>query len=66
MNYTDAGGQHGSIGLVHIDLNPLLTRTAVDASGREDKNNDDLSSDVNKPEHSSSFGTPDNNNNNNI
>ena len=65
MNYTDAGGQHGSIGLVYIDLNPLLTRTAVDASGIEDKNNDDLSSDVNKPERSSSFGTPDNNNNNN-
>ena len=64
MNYTDAGGQHGSIGLVYIYLNPLLTRTAVDASSIAEKNNDDLSSDV-KPERSSSFGTPDNNNNNN-
>ena len=31
----EGGGQHGSIGLVYVDLNPLLTRTAVDAGGTE-------------------------------
>jgi hypothetical protein len=60
MNYTDAGGQHGSIGLVYIDLNPLLTRTAVDASGimEAEKNKEDSSADGIKPERSLSFGTP--------
>jgi len=28
-------GQHGSIGLVYVDLNPLLTRTAIDAAGMD-------------------------------
>eukprot|EP00804_Cyclotella_cryptica_P027640 CCRYP_010258-RC/>CCRYP_010258-RC protein AED:0.06 eAED:0.06 QI:237/1/1/1/0.88/0.8/10/2605/828 len=61
MNYTDAGGQHGSIGLVYIDLNPLLTRTAVDAAGLEsEKNKEDSSADGSKMERSFSFGTPEN------
>jgi hypothetical protein len=60
MNYSDAGGQHGSIGLVYIDLNPLLTRTAVDASSMAEKNIDDAP-DI-KTERTGSFGTPDNTN----
>lgn len=31
------GGQHGSIGLVYVDLNPLLTRTAIDAAGMDNE-----------------------------
>lgn len=60
MNYTDAGGQHGSIGLVYIDLNPLLTRTAVDAAGMESDKNKEESVDGSKTERSSSFGAPEN------
>ena len=60
MNYCDAGGQHGSIGLVYIDLNPLLTRTAVDAAGFGQKKKEDPSPGDIKTERTSSFGTPDN------
>jgi len=62
VNYSDSGGQHGSIGLVYIDLNPLLTRTAVDASGLAENNKEDGSPGDTKTERTSSYGTPDNTN----